>query len=42
MVAVPAADRDYEVNAGTRKTKQEKAKAKAKKQKQSIRCDHTS
>jgi hypothetical protein len=30
MVAVPAADRDYEVNAGTRKSKARKAKTKNK------------
>jgi hypothetical protein len=29
MVAVPAEDRDYEVNAGTRKAKQAKQKQKA-------------
>ncbi len=30
MVAVPAADSDFEVNAGTRKNKARKAKAKTK------------
>jgi hypothetical protein len=30
MVAAPAAGSDYEVNAGTRKTKQEKQKLKTK------------